>query len=71
MVDVRAFIASLKLSWLKRLQKCPAFREFVNNLYPQYGNIEVFGNLYVKKLIEDLPITDSFRIRYYINLQSQ
>ena len=26
---------------------------------------------YVKKLTEDLPITDSFRIRYYINLQSQ
>ena len=50
MINVRAFIASLKLSWLRRMQENEIIKDFILNMYPVLRHFEHFGGDYVKVL---------------------
>jgi len=54
MINVRSFISTLKLSWLRRLIPDSDWKAFTVNMYPEMGNIENFGAEYIDIIMKNV-----------------
>jgi hypothetical protein len=46
MLDVKSFLSSMKISWLRRLSLDSEWKSFTINMYPDLQNLEYFGGEY-------------------------
>ena len=54
MLNVRSFLSSLKLSWLKRLMEDSTWKEFTMNIIPELKMLHNFGIEYANTLIQSI-----------------
>jgi hypothetical protein len=51
MLDIKSFIASLKMSWLKKLRADSDWRTITINMYPELANLHKYGMEYANVLM--------------------
>jgi hypothetical protein len=54
MLDIRMFITTLKLSWLRKLRIESDWRDFTFNLYPELSRLEKIGGEYANVVMKSL-----------------
>jgi hypothetical protein len=54
MVNVRAFLSAMKLSWIRRLKLDSSFKTFMVNMYPELDNIQLFGSEYINVVKQNI-----------------
>ena len=52
MLDIRAFLSTLKVSWLKRLRKESDWRDFTLNMFPYFADIDTLGCEYANTIMK-------------------
>ena len=54
MLNVRNFLSSMKISWLRRLSFDSEWKDFTLNLFPRLGHLKHFGAEYANIIIENV-----------------
>jgi hypothetical protein len=54
MIDIRAFVTSLKLSWLKKLRIDSSWKMFTINLYPDIATVHNYGSEYANVIMSHI-----------------
>ena len=54
MCNVKNFIGTLKISWVKKIDRDALLSDFIFNLYPQLSNLNKYGSEYCLKLSKEI-----------------
>ena len=54
MLNIHAFIATMKISWIKKMNTNDRIHAWIETLYPIISNLHVFGGEYANILMEKI-----------------